>query len=491
MEHRVHGGQADVFIASAVTGDEVPFEQFVVVGARGLHANAEDADGCVQVGGFLDLWRCGVVVVVKGVGCGVVRDVVQERVAGTDGVGGQENTLAAVRSGVAFNQPGGGDDLHEAVRAADEFAIAVGREQGAIEDVGVLQAHAQHAGGLRLHIAPGAFAGGGGDQTRSDLVPQQAARRHDIQCGSRIWGADGVVGHTRVFAQEHLVRGVRGVGLVLVDERGRGVAVVVNVVGSADDAVQARLVGSAGQHHEVGRAANDEQRVVRLQGDEHGAAAALVDQVQAVVEELAEECHPAVERGRQANVGRQVGNHERRTRRHARAGDVHDGRVVTQHAVAFEVGLYGRRVVGRLVDDEVGNDAGLRVEHQARVLGIAGGRKRRWARAVRVAGFGSPQLNGNVTRHQVVGCAQALLAGQQVVPGAVDRAQAIGQQGCCGSLRANATDGVAQRGAIDLPVRQRADFGNLDLLEDEIQVLTVDVEVVLRCRSHLKLPICC
>ena len=62
------------------------------------------------------------------------------------------------------------------------------------------------------------------------------------------------------------------------------------------------LVGGARQHHEVGRAARDEERIVRLQRDEDRAAAALGDQVEAVVEELAEERHPGVERRRQARV---------------------------------------------------------------------------------------------------------------------------------------------------------------------------------------------
>ena len=40
-----------------------------------------------------------------------------------------------------------------------------------------------------------------------------------------------------VRAQEHLVRGMRGVGLVLVDERRGGVLVLVDVVGGAENAV--------------------------------------------------------------------------------------------------------------------------------------------------------------------------------------------------------------------------------------------------------------
>ena len=101
-------------------------------------------------------------------------------------------------------------------------------------------------------------------------------------------------GH-HVLAQEDLVRGMRGIGLVLVDEgRGevRGLAVCVD--------------RRPRQHHEVGLAAFDVKRIVRLQRDEDGAALPLGDEVEAVVEELAEEREPRVERRRQALVGRDV-----------------------------------------------------------------------------------------------------------------------------------------------------------------------------------------
>ena len=65
--------------------------------------------------------------------------------------------------------------------------------------------------------------------------------------------------------------------------------------------------GGARQHHEVGVAARDIERIVRLQRNEHGAAAALVDEVEAVIEELAEQGEPRVERRRQAFVRRDVG----------------------------------------------------------------------------------------------------------------------------------------------------------------------------------------
>ena len=116
------------------------------------------------------------------------------------------------------------------------------------------------------------------------------------------------------------MRRVRGVGLVLVNERRGGVdGFVAGVVGGLvdqsqgvvqQDAVSARAIdlGGTGQHHEVGSAACDVQGVIRQQRHEHRAITAFGDQVKAVVEELAKDGHPAVEGWRQADVGRQVEN---------------------------------------------------------------------------------------------------------------------------------------------------------------------------------------
>ena len=49
-------------------------------------------------------------------------------------------------------------------------------------------------------------------------------------------------------------------------------------------------------------AALDIEQIVRLQRNEHGAAAAFVDEVEAVIEELAEQREPRVERRRQGII---------------------------------------------------------------------------------------------------------------------------------------------------------------------------------------------
>ena len=76
-----------------------------------------------------------------------------------------------------------------------------------------------------------------------------------------------------IFAQEHLMRRVRRVGLVLVDERSGRVDRTIGVVSTfvdtngsgivAQNAVGARSrQRSARQHHEVGCAAGDIERIV-------------------------------------------------------------------------------------------------------------------------------------------------------------------------------------------------------------------------------------
>ncbi len=106
------------------------------------------------------------------------------------------------------------------------------------------------------------------------------------------------IGADHVFAQEGLVRGIRSVGLILVNERRRRVDVLVDVVGRSDNAVGPRQhcrIGGARQQHEVGRAALNVKGIVRQQRDEYRARTALRDEVEPVIEELAEERHPRVE----------------------------------------------------------------------------------------------------------------------------------------------------------------------------------------------------
>jgi hypothetical protein len=123
-------------------------------------------------------------------------------------------------------------------------------------------------------------------------------------------------------------------------------------------------------------------------------------------------------------------------------------------------GDLGGNVVARLVDDQVADDSHLRVDDHVR-----GGRR----------GVGALEVHRHQPRHDVVGRSQALHAWQQVVPCAVDGAQAVRQQGTAHRLGETDVHALARE-----RVDHRRRLGDLDLLQDEVQVIEVDGEVVLR-----------
>ncbi len=192
----------------------------------------------------------------------------------------------------AGNAIGAFHDHHRvAIGPFDEVAVGIGCQQRHVVDVGICQVDAEHIAGLGLDHLPGRHATDLGVVGSSvPAIGTQIAVGDQLACGNRAFGSQ------HIAAQEHLVRGVRAVGLVLVYERRGGVGVLANVVRGAKHAIGAGLVGGAGDHHEVGETALHIQRVIRLQGDVDGTRAALADQVQAMVEELPEEGHPGVER---------------------------------------------------------------------------------------------------------------------------------------------------------------------------------------------------
>ena len=379
VEDGVDGGQADVLVHPAVAGDVVRVEQLVVVGAgartsrrRCRLSGAEDA-AALNTG--TALWAMS------------LRKAwpVRTALVRLIGAAGLPSTRSSSR--------GAGDavwplhhHLREAVRALDEVAIGIGREQRHVVEVRVREIDAEQIARLRLDHRPGGHA--------ADLDVVSSAEFSvgaQVAIGDQPAGGDRIAGGVELIgAQEHLVRGMRRVGLVLIDERRGCVLVLVDVVGGAEDAVGAGQVGGPGQHHEVGRAAWDEQRIVRLQRDEDRAAAALGDEIEAVIEELAEERHPGVEAGGQTLVRGDVGNEEHlgvvggaEDAIQAGAGDHLDA--VLEHVVggaeqAIEAwiigGRVGRGIVGGLVDDQVGDGARLRVEHQADGLRVRRARLR-------------------------------------------------------------------------------------------------------------------
>ena len=217
------------------------------------------------------------------------------------------------RCGIAFDEEvvgGAGQavrslhhDLREAGRTLEEVAVRVGRQQRHVEDVGVGEVDAEDVARLSLHDGPRRHA------AEFDVVGgAEDAVRTEIAIGDQFASGLGRTGGVeRIGAQEHLMRGMRRIGLVLIDE-GRGcVGVFVNVVGRAEDAVRAGLIGGAAQDEEVRCAGRRiEERIVRLQRNEDRTRPALGDEVEAVIEELAEEREPRVEGCRETFVRRDV-----------------------------------------------------------------------------------------------------------------------------------------------------------------------------------------
>ena len=162
--------------------------------------------------------------------------------------------------------------------------------------------------GVGLQVAPGRHGDLGRPRCpgcrpgRRLTADGPAARRSSAACRPR---AD------HVFAQEHLMRRVRRISLALVDERRGLVDVCVDVVRGAQHPVGSGLVLRARLHHEVRRAARHVQRIIRRQRNvDRAVGAVLADQVEAMIEELAEEREEAVGGRRQAGVRGDVGDEQ-------------------------------------------------------------------------------------------------------------------------------------------------------------------------------------
>ncbi len=384
--------------------------------------------------------------------------------------------------GRAGNAIGPFHDHHrEAVGPLDEVAVGIGRQQRHVVDVSIGQVDAQYVTGLGLDHLPGRHATNFG--VVGGTVTAVGAQ---VPVGDQPASSDRPVVGQHITAQEHLVRRMRAVGLVLVHERGGGIGVLVDVIGIAEDAIRPGQVGGTGHHHEVGETALHVQRVIRLQRDVDGAGAPLGDQVQAMVEELPEEGHPGVERRGQASIGGGVleqvhvvvvGGAELAV--HARAGD--DAHAVLEHVVvahgaevehAVRTGVIrggiGRRVVGGLVDHQVTDGAWLRVEYRAAGLLVRRARNGRRTRAEEAGRCTLGRVEHWVghAREDVVGSTVLRVVDtvevHQVVVRTIHRPQA--------QWRAN----VGQQREDICPVG--VGLGNLDLLEDEVEVGTHHVQ---------------
>ncbi len=152
-----------------------------------------------------------------------------------------------------------------AAPAGNEIAILIGRQQRHVEHILVIELDAEYGRGLRLDLGPV------GEST-------SGAFQH-------LAGRDRIAGRVEhVLAQEHLVRRMRGVGLILIHESRGRVRVFVDVVRGAQSTIRVDLIPGPREDHEVGLvpAVGDivgpiaRQWIIRPQGDEHGAAAALL-----------------------------------------------------------------------------------------------------------------------------------------------------------------------------------------------------------------------
>ena len=113
MEHVMHRGQTNVFVAATVTRDEVGVQQLVVVGVGQIII---DDLICIRIGNPASAWRR------------VVRDVVQKCVAGADGASRVDWRGRGARRKLR-RRPGVRYDLRKASAGVGyKFAVLVGRQ---------------------------------------------------------------------------------------------------------------------------------------------------------------------------------------------------------------------------------------------------------------------------------------------------------------------------------------------------------------------------
>ena len=250
--------------------------------------------------------------------------------------------------------------------------------------------------------------------------------------------------------------------------------------------------------------ADRHQRIIGLQRHIDRAVAALADQVETVIEELAEEGHPRVEGLRETDIRRNV-----RQIGQVGVGDLDLGQRICNRAgsnwgLARMLGFPMRnrnrvcepggdrgRVVDALVDDQVGDDAGIGIGDVAgsRIIGVGDEAARSRAVGIeRIAIAVIAQAHLEQARHHLVGGAPCFTAGNDVVVGAIHRAEAVRRH------RRRHSQGCAGRpGRHHIAILVDPDFrdrraggmrlGDLDLLQDEFQVLQIKFEA-----AHLYSP---
>jgi len=277
--------------------------------------------------------------------------------------------------------------LRQPVGAGEEVPVWVGGQHRDVEHVRIGEQQAELLARLCLYVCPGADAA-------FSVCSDRAAEKPAGRDRAVISVAEHAIRprHSVVLAKEHLVRRVRGVGLALVDPWRVGVGGVLDIVRSSHGSVRTRLVLRACEDHEClarwdlvtsvrfAIRPDGAQRVVSLQRDEHSGAA-LHGLVNAVVKELPKDRKQGVVWRREPEVRRDIRDGQRLASWNAAGGDTRcragDDAVCTQAAGWQTRGHDSGRVGHGLVDDQVADDAWLRVDDIASLLAVA--RRTQWA----------------------------------------------------------------------------------------------------------------
>jgi hypothetical protein len=222
------------------------------------------------------------------------------------------------------------------------------------------------------------------------------------------------------------------------------------------------------------------QRIVRLQGNVNRAVTAFGYQVEAVIEKLAEKRKPAIEPGRQANIGRLVGYESQFFIRWYIVrgwGSAVMRFLISRDRERIAVPRCNSRGIrARHIDDQIANYARIGIgDASGDPIVIVYNDRRRLSRPIRVENIPISVIKEvwwQQARKDVVACAKFTLSWQEIVETPVCGAEAERRNRCFRS------DNVDKRFSLRMPL------GDYDLLKDKIEISPVDSEIGV---SHVNL----
>ena len=229
-------------------------------------------------------------------------------------------------------------------------------------NIEIVELDAKNISGLRFDVGPSG-------QTTRRMFEQRPGRHRTT---GRIEG---------VFPEKRLMGRMRGVSLILIDPGCGRVLKIVNIVGRVHEAVWACGDGAdirrPRHHHEVSVAARNVERIIRHQRDIDRPIVAFGEEIEPMIEELAEHREPRVEWRGQAFVRRDVLN-EQIFNEQRICNAVHEARL---HRLQGGAGglqrieaRYRRKIRRALIDNQIRNNARVRVNHIAADSGLPGDR---------------------------------------------------------------------------------------------------------------------